>query len=103
MVLTITLIWLSVTRRSRWNLPRTAPDTKSHRWILTWRKRLTPFAFACDLTIDDCKNGREKSRPYNYSQRRGLMALFNQMLDAQQRFLLQLLAKRGVVGVGIGY
>jgi hypothetical protein len=31
------------------------------------------------------------------------MALFNQMLDAQQRFLLQLLAKRGVVGVGIGF
>src|SRR5215207_2213359 len=31
------------------------------------------------------------------------MALFNQMLDAQQRFLLQLLAKRVVVGVGIGY
>ena len=31
------------------------------------------------------------------------MALFNQLLDAQQRFLLELLAKQGVVGVGLGY
>lgn len=31
------------------------------------------------------------------------MALFNQMLEAQQRFQFELLAKSGVVGVAIGY
>lgn len=31
------------------------------------------------------------------------MALFNQLLDAQKRFQLALLAKAGVVGVGVGY
>jgi hypothetical protein len=31
------------------------------------------------------------------------MALFNQLLDAQKQFQLQLLAKAGVVGVAVGY
>lgn len=31
------------------------------------------------------------------------MALFNQLLEAQRRFMLELLSKGGVVGVGLGY
>jgi hypothetical protein len=31
------------------------------------------------------------------------MALFNQIVDAQRRFLLEMMSKKGVVGVGIGF